>query len=122
MFGFHCTSQGAPSWPVDIQQSFEKFVQNGGGVLVFHSGNNAFPNWPAYNRIIGIGWRNKDQGVAITLDNHERIVRIPSGKGEATGHDGRGEVLVRRLGDDPIHRGMPRSWRTPMLEIYYYAR
>ena len=113
---------GGPQWPRPVQLEFEKFVQNGGGVLVFHSGNNAFPDWPAYNRMIGIGWRNKDQGVAITLDNHERIVRIPSGKGEGTGHEVRGEVLVRRLGDDPIHRGMPRSWRTPMLEIYYYAR
>ena len=36
---------GGPSWPRDVQLAFEKFVQNGGGALVFHSGNNAFPDW-----------------------------------------------------------------------------
>ena len=109
-------------WPRDVQIAFERYVQKGGGVLVFHSGNNAFPDWPAYNRMIGIGWRDKQQGDAITIDSHEKIVRIPSGQGENTGHDGRSEVLVHRLGDDPIHHGMPRAWRTPTLEIYYYAR
>jgi hypothetical protein len=29
---------------------------------------------------------------------------------------------VHRLGDDPIHYGMPRAWKTPTLEVYYYAR
>jgi hypothetical protein len=36
--------------------------------------------------------------------------------------DGRSDVVVHRLGDDPIHHGMPRAWKTPTLEIYYYAR
>ena len=31
-------------------------------------------------------------------------------------------MVVHRLGDDPIHHGMPRDWKTPSLEIYYYAR
>jgi Trehalose utilisation len=46
---------GGPSWPRAVQLAFEAFVQNGGGVLVFHSGNNAFPDWAAYNRMIGLG-------------------------------------------------------------------
>src|SRR5258708_5892957 len=50
------------------------------------------------------------------------VVRIPPGQGENTGHDGRSDVVVHRLGDDPIHHGMPRVWKTPTLEIYYYAR
>jgi type 1 glutamine amidotransferase len=113
---------GGPQWPGEVQLAFEKYVRDGGGVLVFHSGNNAFPDWPEYNRIIGLGWRNKQQGDAITVDNHKKIVRIPSGQGENTGHDGRSEVVVHVLGDDPIHRDMPRTWKTPNLEIYYYAR
>jgi type 1 glutamine amidotransferase len=113
---------GGPSWPAPVQDAFEAFVKNGGGVLVFHSGNNAFPNWPAYNKIIGLGWRNKQQGVALTIDKDEKIVTIPVGEGEGTGHQPRGDVLVHRLGDHPIHEGMPRAWMTPGLEVYYYAR
>mgnify|MGYP006180946763 CR=1 FL=1 len=31
------------------------FVRNGGGLYVWHAGNNAFPHWPAYNDMIGLG-------------------------------------------------------------------
>lgn len=122
-----CNDIGARTpWPREVQIAFENYVKSGGGVLVFHSGNNAFPDWPAYNRMIGIGWRNKQQGDALTivLKNNQRakIVRIPAGQGENTGHEGRSDVVVHRLGDDPIHHGMPRAWKTPNLEIYYYAR
>jgi hypothetical protein len=94
---------GGPSWPREIQMAFENYVRNGGGVLVFHSGNNAFSDWSAYNRMIGLGWRGKDQGDAITIERRnnpgqEKIVRIPSGQGENTGHDSRFDVVVHRLG------------------------
>jgi type 1 glutamine amidotransferase len=113
---------GGPSWPREVQIAFEKFVQHGGGALVFHSGNNAFPDWAAYNQMIGLGWRKKTQGDALTVDQREKVVRIPSGQGEDTGHGSRSDVVVHRLGDDPIHHGMPHAWKTPTLEVYYYAR
>src|SRR5260370_262743 len=84
--------------------------------------NYAFPGWPVYNQMIGLGWRNRQQGDAITINSRERLLRIPSGQGENTGNDGRSDVVVHRLGDHPIHHGMPRAWKTPTLEIYYYAR
>jgi type 1 glutamine amidotransferase len=114
--------QGGPSWPVDIQQTFEEFVRNGGGVLIFHSGNNAFPNWPAYNEMIGLGWRKKEQGVALAIGKNEKIERIPAGEGENTTHGARSDVLVHLLGKHPIHSGIPRAWKTPELEVYTYAR
>ena len=113
---------GGPSWPREVQIAFENYVRNGGGVLVLHSGNNAFPDWPVYNQMIGLGWRNKQQGGAITINSRDRLLRIPSGQGENTGHDGRSDVVVHRPGNHPIHHGMPRAWKTPTLEIYYYAR
>src|SRR5712692_10614689 len=69
---------GGPSWPREVQIAFENYVRNGGGVLVFHSGNNAFPDWPVYNQMIGLGWRNRQQGDAITINSRERLLRIPS--------------------------------------------
>jgi hypothetical protein len=40
-------------WPERVEKALEKYVVNGGGLFVFHSANNAFRNWPEYNRMIG---------------------------------------------------------------------
>lgn len=113
---------GGPAWPTPVQEAFEQFVVRGGGVYVWHSGNNAFPDWPAYNRMIGLGWRKKDFGPAIAVTEAGTLVRIPPGEGLDTGHGDRVTTLVKRLGDHPIHAGLPRQWLTPDIEVYYYAR
>lgn len=112
---------GAP-WPAAVRADFEAYVRNGGGVYVWHAGNNAFPDWPAYNRIIGLGWRKKDQGVALQVGDDEKIVRLPSGEGHNTGHGPRFDALVVRLGDHPIHAGLPRRWKAADIEVYNYPR
>ena len=113
---------GGPAWPADVQRSFEEYVRGGGGVYVWHSGNNAFPAWPQYNEMIGLGWRKKDFGEAIAVGENEKLVRIPTGEGRDTGHGSRVDTVVKRLGDHPIHAGLPRAWKTPDIEVYYYAR
>jgi hypothetical protein len=44
----------------------------GGGALVFHSGNNAFPDGDAYNEVIGLGWRKNHQGDVLTTPRLNR--------------------------------------------------
>lgn len=113
---------GGPPWPRPVQEDFENYIRDGGGVYVWHSGNNAFANWPAYNQIIGLGWRNRDFGVAISIDDKGEIVRIPANEGRGTGHGNRVDTVVKRLGDHPIHEGLPREWKTPDIEVYHFAR
>jgi len=113
---------GGPAWPDEVQRSFENFVHQGGGVYVWHSGNNAFASWPAYNEIIGLGWRKKDYGYALALDETGHITRIPPGEGENTGHGKRFDALINRVGDHPIHAGLPRRWKAADIEVYYYVR
>jgi hypothetical protein len=112
---------GAP-WPRAVQEDFETFVRNGGGVYVWHGGNNAFPEWPAYNEMLGLGWRKKDFGWAIAVGDDGTLTRIPSGEGLDTGHGARLDTVVHRRGEHPIHAGLPRAWMTPDIEVYYYAR
>jgi len=112
---------GAP-WPAPARTAFEKFVKNGGGVFILHSANNAFADWDAYNHIIGLGWRKKDFGTAIQVGPNDSIIRIPAGQGEGTSHQARQDRLIHRIGDDPIHAGMPRTWMTPLIEVYNYTR
>lgn len=113
---------GGPQWPAEVQSAFEQFVAGGGGVYVWHSGNNAFPAWPAYNEMIGLGWRRKDFGEAIAVDEKGQLVRIPAGEGLNTGHGPRIDTVVKRFGDHPIHAGLPRQWLTPDIEVYHHAR
>ena len=119
----HCNDiNGGPSWPQPVREAFEKFVRRGGGVYVWHSGNNAFPDWPAYSDIIGIGWRKKELGWALAVSEDGKITRIPPGAGQDTGHGKRFDALIQRRGDHPIHRGLPRSWRAADIEVYYHVR
>jgi len=109
------------SWPRPAQQALEEYLSQGGGMLVFHSGNNAFKNWKAYNEMIGLGWRNKDFGPSIQIV-HDKPVTIPSGEGDSTGHGKRFDALVTRLGEHPIHTGLPKQFLAADLEVYRYAR
>jgi xylan 1,4-beta-xylosidase len=113
---------GGPSWPRPVREAFAAYVRNGGGVYVWHSGNNAFPDWPAYNDLIGIGWRKKDAGPALVVSAEGKVRRIPAGQGEDTGHGPRFDALVQRLGDHPIHRDLPRAWRAADIEVYHHVR
>jgi type 1 glutamine amidotransferase len=113
---------GGPAWPRDVQQAFEAFVRDGGGVYVWHGANNAFRDWPAYNEMIGLGWRSKDFGWAVAVAEDGSLIRIPASDGLDTGHGDRHDTLVVRRGEHPIHAGMPRAWMTPDIEVYHYAR
>ena len=111
-----------PPWPEPVKRDFENYVRNGGGVYIFHSAENAFEGWKEYEEMVGLCWRKADYGTAIRMNEDGTLVRIPPGQGGETGHGNRSDVLVHRLGEDPIHAGMPRSWLSPDLEVYYYAR
>jgi len=113
---------GGPAWPDRVKADFEAFVARGGGAFFLHSANNAFPDWPAYNEMIGLGWREKDFGPAVYVDDEGRQAVIPAGTGEGTGHGPRYDALVRRTGDHPVHAGLPRAWMTADVELYRYAR
>ncbi len=119
----NCNSLGSGGqWPAELREDFVTFVRDGGGVFVFHSANNAFAGWAEYDRIIGLGWRGKDAGTAITIGPDGDILRIPPGAGAGTSHGARTDRVVHRLGDHPIHAGLPRSWMAAMIEVYTHAR
>lgn len=113
---------GGPAWPKEVQQGLEAFVQNGGGLYAFHSANNAFSGWTAYEEMVGLLWRGKDTGWAMRVSENGTIERIPPGEGRGTGHGARTTRLVTCLGEHPLHAGMPKTWLTPDLEVYTYAR
>jgi len=113
---------GGTLWPEPARLAFEHFVKRGGGVFILHSANNAFPMWEEYNRIIGLGWRSRTYGVALKMAEDGSAIRVPAGSGNNTSHGKRTDRVLHRCADDPIHEGMPKTWMTPLIEVYTYAR
>src|SRR5215216_3551877 len=49
-------------WPAEVKAAFEQYVSNGGGLVIVHAADNAFPGWRAFNEMIGIGgWRERTE-------------------------------------------------------------
>lgn len=112
--------QAAP-WPEATQQAFERFVAGGGGFVSVHAANNSFPEWKAYNRMIGLGgWggRNEKDGPYVYYDLAGQLVRDPApGRGGAHGPE-HSFVLETRAADHPIMQGLPARWRHAQDECY----
>ena len=112
---------GAADWPAATRAAFEAYVRDGGGFVVVHAADNSFPNWPAYNEMIGLGgWggRNEKSGPYVYFDESGSEVRDDSpGPGGAHGPLAEFTVVVRDA-DHPITRGMPAAWLHVKDELY----
>src|ERR1035441_3713908 len=105
-------------WPREVEQALENYVRGGGALVVFHAANNAFLNWPEYNDMIGLGWRDKTFGDGIAIGPGGAVVRIPKGQGLSPGHGPRHDfdVFVRD-GAHPITSGLPDHWAHPSEQL-----
>ncbi len=100
------------AWPAEVQRDFEAFVAGGGGAVMVHAANNPFPEWPAFNRMIGLGWRKPDYGDRLTIDDATGApVRTPKGEGLGAGHGPSHVFKVKvRQPQHPIMAGLPAEW------------
>jgi type 1 glutamine amidotransferase len=108
-------------WPAGTEADFEAYVSGGGGFVAVHAANNAFPDWPAYNRICGVGgWegRNEKWGPYVYLNDAGKAVRDTSA-GPGGHHGPQHEFAVRvRDAEHPIMKGLPRDWMHTKDELY----
>lgn len=116
---------GAAAWPKETQEAFEKFVSEGGGHVVIHAADNAFPEWPAFNEMIGLGgWggRSEKSGPYVYLNDKGDLVRDTSkGKGGNHGKQWEFPVVVRDR-EHPVTKGMPAEWLHAQDELYDQLR
>jgi len=105
-------------WPRKVEKAVEDYVSGGGGLVIYHSANNSFPNWPAYNEMIGLGWRDKDFGPGLIISQDEKVVVIPKGEGRNPGHGPEHDFHVTVLNaDHPITKGLPKKWMHPHEQL-----
>ena len=45
----------AAGWPDATKKAFEEYMAGGGGLSVVHAADNSWPDWPEFNKMIGIG-------------------------------------------------------------------
>lgn len=110
-------------WPPEIRKALEDYVANGGGLAIIHAANNAFEGWPAYNEMIGLGWRGPRFGDRLTIDDGGHVVRTPKGEGPGASHGPpHAFKIVVRNADHPITRGMPAEWMHAKDELYHGQR
>lgn len=110
-------------WPQDLKSSFENYVRAGGGVVIVHAADNAFPGWQAFNEMAGVGgWRNRnEQSGALWYFNSDRLVS-DSTPGAAGSHGRRVPFPLKVRTDHPITHGLPEVWMHQADELYARLR
>lgn len=115
----------AAPWPMETQKALATYMEQGGGLVVFHAANNSFPQWEAYNKMIGLGgWgdRNEKDGPYVYYTDDGDLVRDTSaGPGGAHGPQSEYQIKIRNA-DHPITKGMPALWMHTQDELYNSLR
>lgn len=111
----------ASTWPEATKKKFEKYMADGGGLVIVHAANNSWGDWPEYNKMIGLGgWggRNAESGTYANLDN-EGNLHLDTPEGNCGSHGPQYEYLLEtRAPDHPIMNGLPATWRHTKDELY----
>ncbi|MCF7849751.1 MAG: ThuA domain-containing protein [Kiritimatiellales bacterium] len=111
-------------WPRATETAFLDFVRNGGGVVIFHAADNAFPNWPEYNEIIGVGgWggRTEKDGPMIRWRDGKMVLVDEPGKAGQHGPKAPFQIVTTNP-DHPITKGLPQKWMHTADELYSTLR
>ena len=108
------------SWPEETNRRFLEYVQNGGGVVIYHAADNAFSKWPEFNRICGLGgWegRNENSGPYVYCNDGKLVKDSSAGPGGSHGRQHE-YVLNGRDKVHPVVKGLPLKWRHAKDELY----
>lgn len=107
-------------WSDKTKQAFESYVRGGGGVVVVHEANNAFPEWKEFNEMIGLGgWagRNEKSGPYYYWKDGKYTFDYAVGVGGSHGERVPYVVNIRDT-EHPITRGLPTQWLHKSDELY----
>lgn len=110
----------AEDWPQPLRAQFEKYVSDGGGLVIVHAADNAFPNWPAYNLMTGIGgWRGRNENAGPHWFWEDGKLAADDSPGPAGEHGARLPFQVTtRDAEHPIMKGLPAVWMHNADELY----
>ena len=107
-------------WSADMNAAFTAYVQGGGGVVVYHAADNAFPLWQAYNEMIALGgWGGRNRASGPYFYWKDGALQSDDAPGIGGSHGFRHEfVLDCRTASHPITDGLPARWKHASDELY----
>ena len=108
------------AWPEETRRRFLDYARRGGGIVVYHAADNAFADWPEYNRICALGgWegRNEQAGPYVYWQDGRLVRDTSPGTGGSHGRPHK-YVLNRRTDSHPITDGLPEHWLHGQDELY----
>ena len=111
-------------WPADLKTAFERYVTDGGGLVVVHASDNAFPGWKAFNEMIGVGgWRDRTEKAGPFWFFKDGKLTSDTTPGRAGSHGQRLPFKVTvRDPNHPITKGLPAVWMHQGDELYAKLR
>src|ERR1051325_11105819 len=111
-------------WPAEVRAGFQQWMQNGGGFVCFHAADNAFPDWPEYNLMIGVGgWLGRNEKSGPYWYYKDGKLASDDTPGPAGNHGDRTPFLiVTRNTTHPVTRGLPEKWMHADDELYSKMR
>jgi type 1 glutamine amidotransferase len=110
-------------WPAALKESFEQYVEHGGGLVIVHAADNAFPGWKAFNEMAGLGgWRDRNEGSGPYWYFRAGQLVADQSPGPTGTHGQRLPFLITRRADHPITRGLPATWMHGADELYARLR
>ena len=109
------------SWSNGAKQNFETYMRNGGGFVAYHASDNPFPEWKAYNQMIGVGgWGDrKSPGSGSKVRLVDGKISLDPSLGVCGHHGNRLPFAVTvRDAEHPIMKGLPKVWMHAGDELY----
>ena len=108
------------SWSADMNASFMDYVNDGGGVVVYHAADNAFTVWQEYNEMIALGgWGGRNETSGPYLYWKDGALQADDSPGNGGSHGFRHEYLLNcRTASHPITKGLPARWKHASDELY----
>jgi type 1 glutamine amidotransferase len=108
------------AWSAETRKSFTDFVRKGGGLVIVHAADNAFPEWKEFNEMIALGgWgnRNEKAGPYVRFRDGKFQRDNSPGKGGSHGAQHEFRVDIRNI-EHPITKGLPPSFMHAKDELY----
>jgi mono/diheme cytochrome c family protein len=99
-------------------------MSGGGGLVVVHAADNAFPGWKAFNDLIGVGgWRDRTEAAGPYWFVKDGKLTSDRSPGKAGSH-GRRDPFRLTVTDPnhPITKGLPPVWMHQGDELYARLR
>lgn len=113
------------NWSDRTMRNLEQYMEDGGGMVIIHAADNAFPYWKEYNLMTGLGgWgdRNETAGPYVFIGEKNEIVRDIS-PGPGGQHGEKHEYAVKTFNlEHPIMKDLPEKWLHAEDELYGLLR